>query len=208
MTRGAGRPERREHGPKASSRGVGACGLATTPPQWTVSRVLSPLRVTPGRARIIHLGDTLLRRSSALTRTLTPGSRRRLRTGRPRQRPYSSLLREGLAPPPVTRPSRVGSYPTISPLPVPAPSEESPGHRRCGFCGAFPRVTPGRRYRPPCPVEPGLSSRGPQPAGGPPSASGTREGYPMGRKAAIFRVVSSHCRFAPPGRQLSFPFRD
>ena len=33
--------------------------------------------------------------------------------------PYSSLLREGLAPPPVTRLSRVGSYPTISPLPVP-----------------------------------------------------------------------------------------
>jgi hypothetical protein len=32
--------------------------------------------------------------------------------------PYSSLLREGLASPPVTRLSRVGSYPTISPLPV------------------------------------------------------------------------------------------
>lgn len=42
-----------------------------------------------------------------------------LRAGHPRQRPYSSLLREGLAPPPVTRLSRVGSYPTISTLPVP-----------------------------------------------------------------------------------------
>ncbi len=42
-----------------------------------------------------------------------------LRTGRPGQHPYSSLLPEGLASPPVTRLSRVGSYPTISPLPVP-----------------------------------------------------------------------------------------
>ena len=29
---------------------------------------------------------------------------------------------------------------------------------RCVFCGTFPGVTPGRRYRPPCPVESGLSS--------------------------------------------------
>src|SRR5262249_50132160 len=69
-------------------------------------------------ARIIRLGDALLRRSSA-----QPGRWRLAahRAGHPRQRPYSSLLREGLAPPPVTRPSRVGSYPTISPLPVPPP---------------------------------------------------------------------------------------
>ena len=45
--------------------------------------------------------------------------RKGLWTGHPRQRAYSSLLREGLATPPVTRLSRVGSYPTISPLPVP-----------------------------------------------------------------------------------------
>jgi len=32
--------------------------------------------------------------------------------------------------------------------------------RRCDFCCAFPRVAPGRCYRLPCPVEPGLSSRG------------------------------------------------
>ena len=41
------------------------------------------------------------------------------RADRPRRHPYSSLLREGLASPPVTWLSRVGSYPTISPLPVP-----------------------------------------------------------------------------------------
>ena len=44
---------------------------------------------------------------------------RALRAGHPLQRPYSSLLPEGLASPPVARLSRVGSYPTISPLPVP-----------------------------------------------------------------------------------------
>ena len=31
--------------------------------------------------------------------------------------------------------------------------------RRCRFCGTFPRVSPGRRYRPPCPVVSGLSSK-------------------------------------------------
>src|ERR671917_1227488 len=29
---------------------------------------------------------------------------------------------------------------------------------RCVFCGTFPRVSPGRRYRPPCPSMSGLSS--------------------------------------------------
>src|ERR1700735_466755 len=29
---------------------------------------------------------------------------------------------------------------------------------RSVFCGTIPRVTPGRRYRPPCPAEPGPSS--------------------------------------------------
>jgi len=84
----------------------------------TLSRVLFRRAVARPAARIIHLGDALLRRSS------TQPGRWRLaahRAGHPRQRPYSSLLREGLAPPPVTRLSRVGSYPTISTLPVPLP---------------------------------------------------------------------------------------
>ena len=34
------------------------------------------------------------------------------------------------------------------------------GRRRCHFCGTFPRVSPGRRYRPPCPSVSGLSSKG------------------------------------------------
>src|SRR6201999_1058850 len=32
--------------------------------------------------------------------------------------------------------------------------------RRFAFCGTVPRVTPGRRYRPPCRMEPGPSSPG------------------------------------------------
>jgi hypothetical protein len=35
----------------------------------------------------------------------------------------------------------------------------TPSGGRSTLCGTSPRVTPGRRYRPPCPVEPGLSSR-------------------------------------------------
>ena len=49
------------------------------------------------------------------------------------------------------------SYRTFSPLPrLAALAGRSAG--RYVFCGTFPRVTPGRRYRPPCPAEPGLSS--------------------------------------------------
>ncbi len=52
----------------ASSRGVeDNQGL---PSEWTVSRVLFRSRVAPGPVKIIHLGDALPRRSSALTRTL------------------------------------------------------------------------------------------------------------------------------------------
>src|SRR5688500_4213519 len=34
---------------------------------------------------------------------------------------------------------------------------------RCVFCGTVPRVSPGRRYRPPCPAMSGLSSKGEPP---------------------------------------------
>jgi hypothetical protein len=36
------------------------------------------------------------------------------------------------------------------------------GPRRSAFCGTVPRVTPGGRYPPPCPVEPGRSSAAPE----------------------------------------------
>jgi len=80
--------------------------------------VCKPGSVSPHRGEgIIRLGAALLRHSSALTRALA--LRGVLRASRSRQRAYSSLLREGLAAPPVTRLSRVGSYPTISTLPEP-----------------------------------------------------------------------------------------
>ena len=87
-------------------------------PERPVSRVLSPRWVAPAREKVIPLGRPLLDGSSTLTRTPHLCRNRGDWADRPRRCPYSSLLREGLAPPPVTRLSRVGSYPTISPLPV------------------------------------------------------------------------------------------
>lgn len=56
--------------------------------------------------------------------------------------PYSSLLREGLASPPVTRLSRVGSYPTISPLPDRA-ALASGAPSAVSFLWRFPSGHPG-----------------------------------------------------------------
>ena len=84
---------------------------------WTVSRVLFRPRVAARSVKIIHLGAALPRRSSTLTRIPRLFLRVGLWPDRPQRYPYSSLLREGLASPPVTRLSRVSSYPTISPLP-------------------------------------------------------------------------------------------
>ncbi len=185
--------ERTRDGPKASSWGSEA--EASERP---VSRVLFRFRVAPEPAKIIPLGRPLLGGSSTLTRTPHPTRRPGDRADRSRRCPYSSLLREGLAPPPVARLSRGGSYPTISPLPVPG----EPGHRRCRFCGAFPRVTPGRCYRPPCPTEPGLSSRERCLfTGDLPAASGGRT-HPIARQRLGQRA--SEC---PMGKKLRCEFR-
>src|SRR5918994_2038848 len=45
----------------------------------------------------------------------------------------------------------------------PAASRVGRGLGRCVFCGTVPRVSPGRRYRPPCPLMSGLSSKGKPP---------------------------------------------
>ena len=52
----------------------------------------------------------------------------------------------------------VRSYRTISPLPVRDSRVAAPS--AVYFCGTFPRVSPGGRYPPPCPLVSGLSSRG------------------------------------------------
>jgi len=73
---------------------------------------------------------------------------------------------------PVTR-DAVSSYLTFSPLPDPA-GQNPASHRRSVFCGTFPRVAPGRRYRPPCPTQSGLSSR-------PAAAAEIQPSLPAGR---------------------------
>ena len=60
--------------------------------------------------------------------------------------------------------------------------------RRSVFCGTIPRVTPGRRYRPPCPAEPGPSSAR--------QANLARRGRPASSPAAVLRI-----RAAPPARR-------
>jgi len=53
--------------------------------------------------------------------------------------------------------------------------DRSPAPGRSAFCGTFPRVTPGRRYRPPCPAEPGPSSPGPEVPARPPGRLARRD---------------------------------
>jgi hypothetical protein len=62
-----------------------------------------------------------------------------------------ALLRVGFAEPIGSPRPLVVSYTAVSPLPILT-------DRRSALCGTVPRVTPGGRYPPPCPVEPGLSS--------------------------------------------------
>ena len=69
--------------------------------------------------------------------------------------PYLALLRVGFALPAPSPGPRCALTAPFHPYPG-IPLSREP--RRYVFCGTFPRVTPGRRYRPPCPVEPGLSS--------------------------------------------------
>ena len=124
----------RRGAPEAGAGGDGRNGFLPPVPETGVNckpGSVPEAAVARRRAKAIPLGDALLRRSSALTRmprprARRPGGRLTCRRAAPHRHPYSSLLREGLASPPVTRLSRVGSYPTISPLPVPPPLAPSP----------------------------------------------------------------------------------
>ncbi len=53
----------------------------------------------------------------------------------------------------------VRSYRTVSPLPVRRTSRVGPTPSAVCLCATFPRVSPGRRYRPSRPTVSGLSSR-------------------------------------------------
>jgi hypothetical protein len=106
-------------------------------------------------AAVIHLGLPLPATSCGL-----PASIRRAAFNRSRREPLApllTLLRVGFTEPPQSPATLVVSYTTVSPLPPLA-------RRRSVLCGTVPRVAPGRRYRPPCPVEPGPSSPGLRPA--------------------------------------------
>src|ERR1700746_2674540 len=106
-------------------------------------------------AAVIHLGLPLPTASCGLPASI--GRAALDRSHREPLAPLLTLLRVGFTEPPQSPAALVVSYTTVSPLP-----RLTPG--RSDFCGTVPRVAPGRRYRPPCPMEPGPSSPGLRPA--------------------------------------------
>ena len=131
---------------RAQRRLWGGCGR-----RWTVSRVLFRRGVTPAPVRIIHLGDALLRRSSALTRTSGPAhDARSASDGSPDAMSLFELAPGGACPaaghPAVARGLLPHDFTLTCASPgVPLRTARVTGHRRCSFCCAFPRVAPGRR---------------------------------------------------------------
>ena len=107
-------------------------------------------------AAVIYLGLPLPAASCGLPASIGRAALDRSRREPPV--PLLTLLRVGFTEPPQSPAALVVSYTAVSPLP------RVPDARRSVFCGTIPRVTPGRRYRPPCPVEPGPSSPGLRPA--------------------------------------------
>src|SRR6201992_2272933 len=108
-------------------------------------------------AAVIHLGLPLPTASCGLPASIGRAALNRSRREPVAPVPLLALLRVGFTEPPQSPAALVVSYTTVSPLPPLA-------RWRSVFCGTVPRVTPGRRYRPPCPVEPGPSSTGLRPA--------------------------------------------
>ena len=107
----------------------------------SVSRVLSPGKVTLPRVVAIHLGLPLPAASSS-----QPGGT----GGSPLTPPYLALLLAGFTWHPSSPADPVSSYLTLSPLPAEAGGLLS--------VALIPGVTPAGRYPAPYPVEPGLSS--------------------------------------------------
>jgi hypothetical protein len=158
----------RRPGPSRSA-GTGSCfpGMKTQ-----VSGVLrGESACRPGSVPPLARGDGHLSRA-AVAGSLVRSTREH-RAGRPqalaqaralRREALLTLLRVGFTEPPQSPAALVVSYTTVSPLPR-RPVRDG---RRFAFCGTVPRVTPGRRYRPPCPVEPGPSSPAPKDPARPP----------------------------------------
>jgi hypothetical protein len=131
-----------------------------------VGRVLCTRRSGP---TAIHLGLPLLTASCGL-----PASIGRAALKRSRSPPAPAGVPSDLAPGGVYQAAAVTCGAggllhhrfTLTRAP-----EASPMPGRSVFCGTVPRVTPGRRYRPPCPAEPGPSSPGPESQRGRPAGS-------------------------------------
>jgi hypothetical protein len=123
---------------------------------WPVGRVLCARFRGPA---VIHLGLPLPAASCGLPASSggPPSNARAGLAPRCGARALMTLLQVGFTEPPQSPTTLVVSYTTVSPLP-PADAHLARGRRRSVFCGTVPRVTPGRRYRPPCPAEPGPSS--------------------------------------------------
>ncbi len=140
--------------------------------QWTVSRVLS--RAALPRPREHHLSRPVVTDGLERSDPDAGAPCDAHRAGRSRRRPYLSLLREGFASPPVTRLSRVGSYPTFSPLP---PRSEERGWA-VSFLWHFPSGHPGWSLStsPPCGARTFLSRRY---AGSDPPSTSAGESKPM-----------------------------
>ena len=109
------------------------------------------------RRRTISLG----RRSPAASSSL-PGTR----TARAAPGPCLALHRVGFTVPRPLPGRAVGSYPTVSPLPVLrlAACGATSSHRRSVLCGTFHRLAAPGSYPAPCPAVLGLSSTGARPA--------------------------------------------
>jgi hypothetical protein len=112
----------------------------------------------------------------------------------PHHRSCLALLPTEVTVPARVATSAVGSYPTVSPLPV--PSEE--GHRRSLLCCPYRRLAAPRCYLASCPVELGLSSRVGHRAR--PPATHTRPLQPMRRSSTC--TCHSHAR-GPESRYRS-----
>ena len=142
-----------------------------------VSRVLSrrvPVGCTP--PTVIYLGRRLLAASSSLPEHWSGQAGPRAATqitsdlgsrvcsvwpcsgwGLPSQRVAPLLVRSYRTVSPLPRQFDGGSWPA----PMPCGMTQKTPPRRFTFCCTFPSLAAGRRYRPSCPLEPGLSSHCP-----------------------------------------------
>lgn len=150
-------------------------------PALFVSRVLFPASVALRGTATIHLGHPSPNASCDLPRSSG---------GQPSNAPIRGLALDGVCLATTVTSCAVGFYSTVSPLPA------TP--KRCGrsiFCCTFLEVTPTGRYPASCPIEPGLSSRGPKPPSGSLNCAGPRGVPEIVRALQALPVppLASHC---------------